>query len=202
MEKFARLGEHPGCFYRFQSCAPTDVSSNSTFVTVVETAAQAACHRKCSADAGGQTCEIENAKELPNLISGQSIRMKPSPSDYSKKWRCGTCVSEVGTRLYVVDVYGKQYRGNRRDLRSTKEPTDSNADLDTITLPSDDSPLSTPEVPKKSETPVNQSENQQKSVKKSNVSASAPKSSTSVKSTRYRKVCLPSKYNDFVVDLK
>ena len=56
----------------------------------------------------------ENAKELPNLISGQSIRMKPSPSDYSKKWRYGTCVSELGTRSYVVDVDGKQYRRNRR----------------------------------------------------------------------------------------
>ena len=89
------------------------------------------------------------------------------------------------------------------DLRSTREPTDSNADLDTITLPSDDSsPPSMPDVPKKSETPVKPSENQQKSVKRSNVSASAPKSSTSVKSTRSRKVCLPSKYDDFVVDLK
>ena len=106
----------------------------------------------------------ENAKELPNLISGQSIRMKPSPSDYSKKWRCGACVSEVGTRSYVIDVDGKQYRRNRRDLRSTREPTDSNADLDTITLPSDDSLLpSTPDVPKKFETPFTK----QKSAKKS-----------------------------------
>ena len=71
----------------------------------------------------------ENAEELPNLISGQSIRMKPSPGDYSKKWRYGTCVSEVGTRSYVVDVDGNQYRRNRRDLRSTREPTDSNAGL-------------------------------------------------------------------------
>ena len=75
--------------------------------------------------------------------------MKPSPSDYSRKWRYGTCVSEVGTRSYVVDVDGKQYRRNRRDLRSNRKPTVSNADLDTITLPSDDSPLpSMPDVPK------------------------------------------------------
>ena len=105
----------------------------------------------------------ENAKELPNLISGQSIRMKPSSSDYSKKWRYGTCVSEVGTRSYVVDVDGKQYRRNRRDLRSTREPTDSNADLDTITLPSDDSPPSTPDVLKKIR---NSGETKQNSAKK------------------------------------
>ena len=54
---------------------------------------------------------------------------------------------------------------------------------------------------KKSKTPVKPSENQQIRVKKSNVSDSAQKYST-VKSTRSRKVCLPSKYDDFVVDLK
>lgn len=69
------------------------------------------------------------AKDLPELEIGESIRMKPLPSDASGRWRRGTCLQQVAPRSYLVDVEGTLYRRNRVDLR-VAEPTPSSAAMD------------------------------------------------------------------------
>ncbi|XP_046341780.1 uncharacterized protein K02A2.6-like [Haliotis rufescens] len=64
-----------------------------------------------------------HAKELPELTVGQPVRVQPVPSDTMGKWRHGTCVRQVSTRSYIVDIDGKEYRRNRKFLRSTSETT-------------------------------------------------------------------------------
>ena len=63
----------------------------------------------------------KGAKDLPELVIGQSIRMAPLPNDRDKKWRFGTCVEQHSPRSYVVDVNGHLYRRNRKYIRSTSE---------------------------------------------------------------------------------
>ena len=59
-----------------------------------------------------------HARELPKLCEGDAIRMRlPGES----KWSLGRVISDVGNRSYVVEVNGKQYRRNRRYLRTTPE---------------------------------------------------------------------------------
>ncbi|KAF7238387.1 hypothetical protein EYD10_14900 [Varanus komodoensis] len=64
-----------------------------------------------------------SAKDLPELSTGEPIRMKPLPGDRTGRWRLGTCVQRVAPRSYVVDVDGSLYGRNRVDLRVAEQPT-------------------------------------------------------------------------------
>lgn len=59
-------------------------------------------------------------KNLPPLKAGDAIRMK-LPGE--KKWSLGHCTRPLGRRSYEVEVEGRRYRRNRRQVRSTLEST-------------------------------------------------------------------------------
>ena len=61
------------------------------------------------------------AKRLKELKPGDIIRMKPDPKDRKKLWKKATCLQEVAPRSYEVDIEGKRYRRNRKDLIATRE---------------------------------------------------------------------------------
>ena len=63
----------------------------------------------------------KGAKDLPELVIGQSVRMAPLPNDRERKWRLGTCMEQHSPRSYVVDVNGHLYRRNRKYIRATSE---------------------------------------------------------------------------------
>ena len=58
-------------------------------------------------------------KNLAPLKAGDSIRMK-KPGE--QKWSLGHCTRPLGRRSYEVEVDGRRFRRNRRQLRSTLEP--------------------------------------------------------------------------------
>lgn len=64
--------------------------------------------------------ERYNAKSRPltPLQPDQAIRMK-LPGD--TKWSLGSCVNALPNRSYEVEVAGRRYRRNRRQLRTTAE---------------------------------------------------------------------------------
>lgn len=59
-------------------------------------------------------------KNLAPLKAGDSIRMK-LPGE--KKWSLGHCTRPLARRSYEVEVEGRRFRRNRRQLRSTMEPS-------------------------------------------------------------------------------
>lgn len=65
----------------------------------------------------------KGTKELPELQPGDTVRMKPLPSDKEKLWRKGSVVKQVASRSYEVDLQGTMFRRNRRHLVKTKEPS-------------------------------------------------------------------------------
>ena len=50
----------------------------------------------------------EQAKDLPELETGQPVRVNPK-TDPEKKWQYGTCVENFTKRPCVVDVNNKRY---------------------------------------------------------------------------------------------
>ena len=46
----------------------------------------------------------KGTKELPELQPGDTVRMKPLPSDKEKLWRKGSVVKQVAPRSYEVDL--------------------------------------------------------------------------------------------------
>ena len=46
----------------------------------------------------------KGTKELPELQPGDTVRMKPLPSDKEKLWRKGSVVKQVAPRPYEVDL--------------------------------------------------------------------------------------------------
>ena len=64
----------------------------------------------------------KGTKELPELQPGDTVRMKPLPSDKEKLWRKGSVVKQVAPRSYEVDLQGTMFRRNIRHLVKTKEP--------------------------------------------------------------------------------
>ena len=60
----------------------------------------------------------KKSQPLPSLQPGQAIRMK-LPGD--PKWSLGSCVKVLRNRSYEVEVAGRCYRRNRRQLRTTAE---------------------------------------------------------------------------------
>ena len=62
-----------------------------------------------------------NGKDLPKLIKGDVVRIKPTKSS-SRVWRKGVVVRRIDDRSYVVEtVDGARYRRNRYHLRKTEE---------------------------------------------------------------------------------
>lgn len=57
-------------------------------------------------------------KNLQELEIGQPVGMRETTAQ-GKKWIYGTCVDNIGKRSYLVGVNNRQYRRNRRDLRTT-----------------------------------------------------------------------------------
>ena len=43
------------------------------------------------------------ARHLPELITGDHVRLEPRPNDCDRTWKSGTCISKVGPRSYLVD---------------------------------------------------------------------------------------------------
>ena len=64
----------------------------------------------------------KGTRELPDLRPGDTVRMKPLPTDKQKLWKKGMVVKQVAPRSYEVDLQGRFYRRNRRHLVKTKEP--------------------------------------------------------------------------------
>ena len=58
------------------------------------------------------------SRQLMPLQPDQAIRMK-LPGD--TKWSLGSCVKTLPNRSYEVEVAGRHYRRNRRQLRTTAE---------------------------------------------------------------------------------
>ena len=63
----------------------------------------------------------KGAKELPELVIGKSVRVKPVVKK-SKIWQRGDCVGKVGPRSYLIDIDGRIVRRNRRVIREAKDP--------------------------------------------------------------------------------
>ena len=60
-------------------------------------------------------------RELTELQPGDTVRMKPLPTDRQKLWKKGVVVKQVAPRSYEVDLQGSVYRRNRRHLVKIKE---------------------------------------------------------------------------------
>ena len=63
----------------------------------------------------------KGTRELPELPPGNTVRMKPLPTDCEKQWKKATVVKQVAPRSYEVDLQGGVYRRNRRHFVKTKE---------------------------------------------------------------------------------
>ena len=79
----------------------------------------------------------KKSQPLPPLQSGAAIRMKLADND---KWSLGSCVKALPNRSYEVEVVGRRYRRNRRQLRMTAEAPPINFSE------SDDPPLTSQEA--------------------------------------------------------
>ena len=65
----------------------------------------------------------QNVKELPSLIKGDVVRMKPQASDGKQRWTKAQVEKKVDVRSYAVRTEdGRLFRRNRRHLRQSKEP--------------------------------------------------------------------------------
>ncbi|XP_014664331.1 PREDICTED: uncharacterized protein K02A2.6-like [Priapulus caudatus] len=65
-----------------------------------------------------------HAKELPELVQGDVVRMKPfRPGE--DRWKKGRVLRRLDERSFEVDVDGAVYRRNREHLRASKESPDS-----------------------------------------------------------------------------
>lgn len=127
----------------------------------------------------------KSAKELPELTKGQPVRVQPSSADPKAKWRYGTCVDQVSPRSYIVNVDGKEYRRNRKFLRSTVETMPAE-NISTEIQPEVDVP-----VPVTMATPA----------KTTPISSRSPLKNmpnSLVKSTRTRTIKPPERFKDFV----
>ena len=77
-----------------------------------------------------------SARDLPELIVGDRIRMKPLPGDRTGRWPLGQCIQKIAPRSFVVDVNGTLYRRNHVDLRVAER----SADAQPIDRPEQNSP--------------------------------------------------------------
>lgn len=122
------------------------------------------------------------------MKSGQFVRVKPSPSQRENKWRLGTCVQQVAPRSYIVDVSGREYRRNRKFLRTTLEPVQEEPDTVELSTPDTPEPEMGLRAPPLPPTP-----------KEPGLSVlDEPDVVEPLRQTRTRTVRLPERYRDFV----
>ena len=72
----------------------------------------------------------KGAKRLKELKQGDIVRTKPDPKDRKKVWKKATCLQEVAPRSYEVEIEGKRYRRNRKDLIATQESPATNSHVE------------------------------------------------------------------------
>jgi len=60
----------------------------------------------------------KKSQRLPPIQPGRAIRMK-LPGD--TQWSLGSCIQALPNRSYEVEVVGRHYRHDRRQLRTTAE---------------------------------------------------------------------------------
>eukprot|EP00794_Sanderia_malayensis_P013307 gene13307-14679_t len=82
----------------------------------------------------GKKCFDKGAKELPELVIGQPIRVKPVDKK-SKTWKRGACIGKVGPRSYLVDINGTIIRRNRRVIREAKDSAPPDCSIAVSDLP-------------------------------------------------------------------
>ena len=66
-----------------------------------------------------------NAKPLPSLLIGQSVRVKVHPQKPDSDWKAGVILKNVAPGSYLVEVNGRKYRRNRIHLRDQPTIPDS-----------------------------------------------------------------------------
>ena len=77
----------------------------------------------------------QHAKELPELLVGQDVRVQLNPERRADPWHRGVVRDSLGSRAYNVDVDGHLFRRNRVHIRETPKLLDSVAgETETITL--------------------------------------------------------------------
>ena len=129
-------------------------------------------------------------RELVGLQSGDTVRIRPLPTDREKLWKKATVIKQVAPRSYEVDLQGKVYRRSRRHLVKTSESSPK-FEPD-ISLPIEELQPSTSEEASNSSEPLEQAEGSL---------PVAPENSqaTPVACTRSgRTVRLPKRFQDYV----
>ena len=76
-------------------------------------------------------------RELVDLQSGDTVHIRPLPTDREKLWKKATVIKQVAPRSYEVDLHGKVYRRNRRHLVKTSESSPPPKFKPDISLPTD-----------------------------------------------------------------
>lgn len=130
-------------------------------------------------------------RELVDLQSGDTVRIRPFPTDREKLWKKATVIKQVAPRSYEVDLQGKVYRRNRRHLVKTSESSPPKFEPD-ISLPTEEMQPSTSEEASNSSEPLEQAQG-------SHPVASESLQGTPVMCTRSgRTVRLPKRFQDYV----
>ena len=63
----------------------------------------------------------KGAKRINELKPAGIVRIKPDPKHRKKLGKKATCLQNIVPRSYEVDIKGKRYRRNRKDLIVTQE---------------------------------------------------------------------------------
>ena len=134
------------------------------------------------------------AKQLPQLSSGQIVRVQPV--NHGEKWKKATVLKQVKERSYLVKTpNGHIYRRNREFIRATKEgmePDDNSSREDA------EDELYIP-ITEEQARPTNQTDNPTGQESNSTLARTCPENSTREIITRTGWVVKPSsKYRDFV----
>ncbi|MGH0142006.1 UNVERIFIED_CONTAM: hypothetical protein FKN15_074960 [Acipenser sinensis] len=95
------------------------------------------------------------AKDMPELQEGQTIRALLTPNSKSNKWEPGICTKQISPRSYEVKVNGHTYRRNRKDIKPVNEQykdiiqryTDDLPDARPDELPTDNLPDGRDQLP-------------------------------------------------------
>ncbi|XP_011437820.3 retrovirus-related Pol polyprotein from transposon 297 [Magallana gigas] len=147
----------------------------------------------------------KHTKDLPELQIGQNVRMKKHPND--KYWQFGTCTQSLGNRSYLIDLNGKAYRRNRREMRPTKEAHDAERTDPLPYKPEDDPLMITNEPPQYESVKQPIAPKPQTAFGSSRETITSPTSDNNCAvnaSTKLRGSSriarLPSKFNDFIMN--
>ena len=96
-------------------------------------------------------------RELVDLQSGDTVRIRPLPTEREKLWKKATVIKQVAPRSYEADLHGKVYRRNRRHLVKTSESSPPKFEPD-ISLPTEEMQPSTSEEASNSSEPLEQAQ--------------------------------------------